>query len=113
MSLRVGTTVVMPHKNKLTNECDNANIFLLLHFGHVCYIYYRRILEKRSFNMVGSLCVCFLDLHANADLLFLLFLFFFFFSYFFFFDLATGPLTRYLETGCSESDQTWQSGRSP
>ncbi len=51
-----------------------------------------------------------LHLHANADLLLLLFLFFFFL---FFFVPATGPLTRYLKTGCSESDQTWQSGRSP
>ncbi len=25
----------------------------------------------------------------------------------------TGPLTRYLETGCSESNRTWQSGRYP
>ncbi len=26
---------------------------------------------------------------------------------------ATGPLKQHLKTGCSESDQTWQSGRSP
>ncbi len=59
--------------------------------------------------------LAYLDLHANAYLMFLLFfLFFFFFPFFFFFfDLATGPLTQYLKTGCSESDQTWQSGRSP
>ena len=53
--------------------------------------------------------ISYIDLHANADLLFLLILFFFFP----FFVPATGPLTRYLKTGCSESDQTWQSGRSP
>ncbi len=50
-----------------------------------------------------------LDLHANAYILFFAFLVLFFI----FFYSATGPLTRYLETGCSESDQTWQSGRSP
>ncbi len=31
----------------------------------------------------------------------------------FFFVPATRPLTRYFKTGCSESNQTWQSGRSP
>ena len=41
---------------------------------------------------------------CNADLLFLLFLFFFFFS--FFFVPATGLLTQYLKTGCSESDHS-------
>ncbi len=35
------------------------------------------------------------------------------FFVFSFFVQATGLLTRYLETGCSESDQTLQSGRSP
>ncbi len=38
------------------------------------------------------------------------FLILFFFP---FFVPDTGPLTRYLKTGCSESVQTWQSGRSP
>ncbi len=36
-----------------------------------------------------------------------------FFFFFFFLVPATGPLTQYLKTGCSESDQTWQSGRPP
>ena len=35
------------------------------------------------------------------------------FFFLFFFVSATGPLTRYLKTVYSESDQTWQSGRSP
>ncbi len=57
-----------------------------------------------------SLQIALLHLHANADLLFLLFLFF---PPPFFFVPATGPLTRYLKTGCSQSNQTWQYGRSP
>ncbi len=33
--------------------------------------------------------------------------------FFFFLVPATSPLTQYLKAGCSESDQTWQSRRSP
>ncbi len=68
--------------------------------GNPCLV---RSGKPRILLLVRSACKC-------RSIVFAFLILFFFFPFFF---LATGPLTRYLKTGCSESDQTWQSGRSP
>ncbi len=59
------------------------------------------------FAFIRSACKC------RSSVFAFLILFFFFSFFFFFFFLANGALKTYPKTGCSESDQTWQSGRSP
>ncbi len=56
--------------------------------------------------VIRSACKC-------RSIVFASLILFFFLFFFFFLVPTTGQLTRYLTTGCSESDQTWQSDRSP